>query len=904
MDHDDTDFQSQNFQLAGEGSNKFPSGLRPFALPKLDIEDQLQGHLRFDNLIDTEAFFSVQGHGNSWIEVLSTGSSVVDFSSSAAESCSISKTNNVWSEATSTESVEMLLKSVGENETTGDMDNNAHLKLSGMDSQIDQSSVHPKSSNSLPDSTVVPTEEDQSLSTHSRMTDDLDRSQISHSIMTADLSNTESQLEHFRPFLMDKKAEQAVDSVGEKCIAGEKLSSSNNTPGSYPAIDNYFGAGHDDRSLDKLNIPSTGVDSKNLNNEPFPELAPLQNIYTDSYHFKEDTTESEAGVTPQDSKFRHINENKVEGGLQELQSLSCAGQSLGAVNLSSQASNETLLSESSDGLLEAITNPVKMLHRSDDTCNKVNSTPQPSFSAVQHGTEGLENSVHRSNEFVVKEFSIGSNSLLSHEPEADPKFFNPHPISSLSPKSKISDATCVPEETKNVGSNSINTCCTGDESKHVVLENRQYSVDNLKSGDMGEKMSGEEIPAVSGNIDQMIENGHEEKAANATGVSSVDSPALLAEKDLNMSTVNTEEPFKEGVKSALGDQHNGISSGSGQGGESPAVPMDSKIAVYSGTVSATEKEKFKEQPNSLGCLTTGETQDKSGNHPHAHSLKCQTERSSILADSMDPTTASTLGGKVAVKIVKTPLNASDDLNAHMQDIVLNQGTDCSSGTVPSQGNEGSSLLEPGNGDGICTGVTCGSPSVISCAESCPQEGGHGSTALLHHTLCGQSEDPEDHGASVDGIQSPKQCNTRNIESAPGSQETSAAGGDRSFSFEMATENTQAGGSLKDTSDDSKKISTVESGKEQLSERKVTESSGGGLSDNCNIDDIIKGRSSPPRQHPIPECSDLVNFPFTDPQHLQLRAQIFVYGALIQGTPPGEAYMVAAFGEPGLSDFTV
>jgi hypothetical protein len=73
---------------------------------------------------------------------------------------------------------------------------------------------------------------------------------------------------------------------------------------------------------------------------------------------------------------------------------------------------------------------------------------------------------------------------------------------------------------------------------------------------------------------------------------------------------------------------------------------------------------------------------------------------------------------------------------------------------------------------------------------------------------------------------------------------------------MATENTQAGGSLKDTSDDSKKISTVESGKEQLSERKVTESSGGGLSDNCNIDDIIKGRSSPPRQHPIPECSGM------------------------------------------------
>ena len=109
------------------------------------------------------------------------------------------------------------------------------------------------------------------------------------------------------------------------------------------------------------------------------------------------------------------------------------------------------------------------------------------------------------------------------------------------------------------------------------------------------------------------------------------------------------------------------------------------------------------------------------------------------------------------------------------DIVLNHGTDCSPGTVPSQGRQGSSLLEPGNGNGICTGVTCESPSVISCAESSPQEGGHGSNALLHHILCGQSEDPKDRGATADATQSSKQCCTRNIESAPGSEETSAAG---------------------------------------------------------------------------------------------------------------------------------
>ncbi|KAJ6813983.1 uncharacterized protein M6B38_139605 [Iris pallida] len=37
-------------------------------------------------------------------------------------------------------------------------------------------------------------------------------------------------------------------------------------------------------------------------------------------------------------------------------------------------------------------------------------------------------------------------------------------------------------------------------------------------------------------------------------------------------------------------------------------------------------------------------------------------------------------------------------------------------------------------------------------------------------------------------------------------------------------------------------------------------------------------------------------PFTDIQQVQLRAQIFVYGSLIQGIPPDEACMVSAFGE--------
>lgn len=117
MDYDDNDFQSQNLHIAGEGSTKYPPVLRPYALPKFDFDDNIQGHLRFDSLVETEVFLGIESNeDNRWIDDFSRGSSGIEFSSSAAESCSISRRNNVWSEATSSESVEMLLKSVGQEE--------------------------------------------------------------------------------------------------------------------------------------------------------------------------------------------------------------------------------------------------------------------------------------------------------------------------------------------------------------------------------------------------------------------------------------------------------------------------------------------------------------------------------------------------------------------------------------------------------------------------------------------------------------------------------------------------------------------------------------------------------------------------------------------------------------------
>ncbi|KAL6550416.1 hypothetical protein OROMI_020904 [Orobanche minor] len=117
MDYNDSDDESQNHELAGEESSKISSVLRPFALPKFDFDYSLQGHLRFDSLVENEVFLGIPSQeDNRWIEDFSRGGSGIEFSSSAAESCALPRHINVWSEATSSESVEMLLKAVGQEE--------------------------------------------------------------------------------------------------------------------------------------------------------------------------------------------------------------------------------------------------------------------------------------------------------------------------------------------------------------------------------------------------------------------------------------------------------------------------------------------------------------------------------------------------------------------------------------------------------------------------------------------------------------------------------------------------------------------------------------------------------------------------------------------------------------------
>ncbi|KAK9079964.1 hypothetical protein SSX86_001639 [Deinandra increscens subsp. villosa] len=114
MDHDHNEFQGQNRQLAGEGCSKVSLVPHPYALPKFEFDDTLHGDLNYNNLVESKVFLGEED--NQWIEEYSRGSSGIEFNSSGVEL----RRNNVWSEATTSESVEMLLKSFGQEEKVMD----------------------------------------------------------------------------------------------------------------------------------------------------------------------------------------------------------------------------------------------------------------------------------------------------------------------------------------------------------------------------------------------------------------------------------------------------------------------------------------------------------------------------------------------------------------------------------------------------------------------------------------------------------------------------------------------------------------------------------------------------------------------------------------------------------------
>ncbi|URE05726.1 CCT motif [Musa troglodytarum] len=115
MDYDDNDFQNQNFQLIEEDNDGFPQNLQSYAPPKFDIDDHFQAHLRFDSLSETGLLLGIQGEENNWIEEFSPRNTAAEFGSNSAQT-SISGHDNIWFNVPTSESAQILVNSVEDNE--------------------------------------------------------------------------------------------------------------------------------------------------------------------------------------------------------------------------------------------------------------------------------------------------------------------------------------------------------------------------------------------------------------------------------------------------------------------------------------------------------------------------------------------------------------------------------------------------------------------------------------------------------------------------------------------------------------------------------------------------------------------------------------------------------------------
>ncbi|XP_008796111.2 uncharacterized protein LOC103711651 isoform X2 [Phoenix dactylifera] len=441
MDYDDNDFQSQNFQLVGEDSSKFPPSLRSFALPKFDFDEHLQVHLRFDSLVEPEVLLGIQSQENNWIKDFSPGSSAIEFGSSAAESCCISRRNNVWSEATSSESVEMLLKAVGEDEIVNNKavieEADMHDQLNGIDDQMDPLIRQDDSQNPFMGDIVCP--------------DPTPLADKSNNILSGsdkDAFRGVPQVEGMSQTSKDEKSEKDTDigSSDEQFNSDEKVVPEQHSADktSDEVINEFFETVKNDDSLDNafmrkstpddhgcapsgdtktssecrnteddpaaVSIDISGMGAGKLKNQSFSEQIMEENKEVGML-------EKSEGPRPDNLQkaYNHIKcrDGKVDDQHSEGRALnndfcrikdsSCLDPSMGSLVYLNEGCNVSAFSENSDGLLEAIAYQGKALNRDSETGDKVVANINEKSSLEVEGDRETErHSVEVSNENMEK----------------------------------------------------------------------------------------------------------------------------------------------------------------------------------------------------------------------------------------------------------------------------------------------------------------------------------------------------------------------------------------------------------------------------------------------------------------------------------------------------------------------
>ncbi|WOL07580.1 hypothetical protein Cni_G16324 [Canna indica] len=469
MDYDDIEFQSQNFELVVEDNNKFPQSLHSFSLPKFDIDEHLEVHHTFDSLAETEVLLDIQHQENNWIEDFSPRNSAVEFSSSAAESCSFPRQNNVWSEATSSEPVEMLLKSVGEHEMA-----NQQVIDKVTDAQTFNDSNNSRMMEPLPnDSSLLPSAKcDNSIS---RSNENVDKGQKQFEGFSQSPKDGTSPVELDRSSLGEKSSSDG-QAISEQCIIDDKLTSSSDcAKREHPVVDeslriyrsdipvenSFIQGSDDDRGASNLPPRSTPVSlvCNTTQNAPSsvstdntsmgPENMKTQSCLIEEYHEidirgklevvqcdKLQNAESWISVTGDKVNDKDLHVHSVNNDSCNLEDFSFIEPPM----CSSTLLNEGLCINRSDGLLQSIAYQANVFNKENGTAVIVSSsaknlpslaiekegnvrhpieTSNGDMAGLLHMSDGSINASHIETEYQVKDDSLHQSALPTKSANVD-----------------------------------------------------------------------------------------------------------------------------------------------------------------------------------------------------------------------------------------------------------------------------------------------------------------------------------------------------------------------------------------------------------------------------------------------------------------------------------------------------
>ncbi|KAH8521294.1 hypothetical protein H0E87_002372 [Populus deltoides] len=977
MDYDENDFQNHNLHLAGEGSNKFPSVLQSYALPKFDFDDSLNGSLRFDSLVETEVFLGIESNeDNQWIEDFSRGTSGIQFSSSAAESCSLSRRNNVWSEATSSESVEMLLKSVGQEDNTPIQTN---TKESDACDELGCILKHMEPILKQDNDTSPKVEDTANLQATFLPGEDVEDFSV--------LDNDVGQQQPLDDSSQDHKGEASADSglgplvdpsavsveVRQPVIEGSLSIDSKSNHVTQREIDNVMNGSSNDRPQ---KVPASWMQ----------DGASVQNITTGNIELSEKDGPDDINNTSDDSKDfleTDTGENQKKG-----QVLSQEGQ----------MEDENPCSDAVESMEEANVIETNSSNLGEPSCK------------IPKGHSGFPEDVVTSDQSEVDTVGgsvmavEGNSTFKRHEIEdSNGSQLDNKNLSNKCEGSLLSAEDCEPAKVKVGGTSSSDTggvsslatvCCSAEVVGEVAHVSSSFLVESSqicgKSMVSAEGKETTELP--SGNVSTennfiasrlQSDAASDNNSAPSGDVTNVD--AVIGHKDVKMSLLSEMGFSPLDIEKETADKISVEASLSGLKTSCQVIAgldpgSESKKGASSGAAGQILCESAEQSPLMVDASKT--------EGPHSEvidkvSLK-STKEVNVCPVLCDSTANKGDDAEVLVKendekesskVSEPTVNKNEMLGPissekeECREDTNQKGQEENEAAIVSEDNSDGNIAVPSTNDcGSCADVgkaASGSPTVIRAARDFQSESDKdGAKCSAEQTAVADSNaskalsgsrDPKQNDASKDErsftfevsplanmpqkevgnkwqpflnkpatkaypilnaspssglVQidpklaqdlphgSPKVSDVAIVRS--GSKGTSERRTRRSSGKAMEKESARKGNPIKDTASvrlekgaKTNNVSPSPSG--ILQHVQSNEMQRYGHADSSTMKPFVHASSSLPDLNSSASPSVMFQQPFTDLQQVQLRAQIFVYGALIQGTAPDEAYMISAFG---------